>query len=418
MGIQLQCRCGRSLYLRDELSGSTIRCPQCRKTLQVPDEQSSHGFEDGAETMVSPGRRRQAAARPAATSFSIGRAFLLLIIVLPLVLVAFYYVLVYQASWSRRNRDIQNESYSSAAPMSSNYGFNTTVSDAPVTAVPGGLRPERVPIPQFSGLGSPVTRFPGGQTMYVVRALSGPSNPGGDMRMFVYLPAQASAPASLPCVLVAPAGTIFLTGNSLSDEYHAEALPYAEAGCVVVRYTLDGDVDDLDDPVQLDRGIRAFIAAEGGTVNGRNALEFVLQNLPQVNPRRIFVAGHSSAGTVALCMAATEPRLAGCIAYAACADPEARLREGLASFGLATGPIMQFLANVSPLKHADQIKCPVMVFHAMDDNNVRYSEASDYVATLQATGQDVHFVKAYTGGHYQSMIDEGIPAGIRWLQQH
>jgi len=37
VGIRLNCKCGRSLHLRDDLSGCTIRCPQCRKTLQVPD---------------------------------------------------------------------------------------------------------------------------------------------------------------------------------------------------------------------------------------------------------------------------------------------------------------------------------------------------------------------------------------------
>jgi acetyl esterase/lipase len=237
------------------------------------------------------------------------------------------------------------------------------------------------------------------------------------MQMFVYLPAEPAGPATLPCVLVAPAGTILLTGNGVTDDYHKEALPYVEAGCVVVRYSLDGSVDDMDNPAQLEAGIQAFMKAEGGTVNGRNALEYVLQNLPQVNPRRIFVAGHSSAGTVALCMAAVEPRLAGCIAYAACADPEARLRDVLENNGPAYALLMQFLAAASPMKHASEIKCPVMVFHALDDSNVAYSEALNYVATLKSAAVETHFVTAASGDHYQPMIDEGIPAGIHWLQQ-
>jgi dipeptidyl aminopeptidase/acylaminoacyl peptidase len=116
-------------------------------------------------------------------------------------------------------------------------------------------------------------------------------------------------------------------------------------------------------------------------------------------------------------MAAVEPRLAGCIAYAACADPEARLRDGLENNGPAYALLMQFLAATSPMKHASEIKCPIMFFHALDDSNVAYSEAQNYVATLKSAGVETHFVTAASGDHYQPMIDEGIPAGIRWLLQ-
>lgn len=36
MAIQLQCTCGRSLTLRDELAGKIIRCPACAGALTVP----------------------------------------------------------------------------------------------------------------------------------------------------------------------------------------------------------------------------------------------------------------------------------------------------------------------------------------------------------------------------------------------
>ena len=32
-------------------------------------------------------------------------------------------------------------------------------------------------------------------------------------------------------------------------------------------------------------------------------------------------------------------------------------------------------------------------------------------------GKDVESVTAEQGNHYQSMIDEGIPAAIRWIKQ-
>jgi hypothetical protein len=36
MPIELTCKCGRALNLRDELAGMLIRCPGCSGTLQVP----------------------------------------------------------------------------------------------------------------------------------------------------------------------------------------------------------------------------------------------------------------------------------------------------------------------------------------------------------------------------------------------
>ena len=36
MPIEFTCECGRDLYLRDELAGKQVRCPDCRRTLTVP----------------------------------------------------------------------------------------------------------------------------------------------------------------------------------------------------------------------------------------------------------------------------------------------------------------------------------------------------------------------------------------------
>ena len=428
MGIRLNCKCGRSLHLRDDLSGCTIRCPQCRKTLQVPDswlEDTSADMPFEATAASRGGRRSASGPGRSSSSFSIWRVLVGLGTFVTVTIVLFSLSRVRPSPEVGSSSEFVYGGTGSESAGASDYGtqesrnsgFNASVG-SPASASSTGLQPGRVPVPPFSGLSNLVQRFPGGHTMYSVRALSGKSTPGGNMQMFVYLPSQRSGPAELPCVLVAPAGTILLTGNDVSADYHKEVWPYVEAGFVVVRYSLDGAVDDMDDPAQLEAGVQAFMAAEGGTVNGRNALEFVLQDLPQVNPRRIFVAGHSSAGTVALCMAAVEPRLAGCIAYAACADPEERLRDALLSNGPGYDRLMQFLAKVSPMKHARDIKCPVMIFHARDDSNVPYSEASVYVEILKLAGIQTDFVTAASGDHYQPMIDEGIPAAIRWIQQH
>lgn len=52
----------------------------------------------------------------------------------------------------------------------------------------------------------------------------------------------------------------------------------------------------------------------------------------------------------------------------------------------------------------------------MDDNNEPYADTQIYVTRLkQSSGVDVTFATTPRGGHYQSMIDRGIPGGIDWI---
>ena len=73
------------------------------------------------------------------------------------------------------------------------------------------------------------------------------TGPGEATQMNVYLPPGEHADRSIGCVLVAPAGTNLLVGNSMDGEdYHDETLPYAEAGFLTIQYSLDGPVADLE----------------------------------------------------------------------------------------------------------------------------------------------------------------------------
>ncbi len=57
-----------------------------------------------------------------------------------------------------------------------------------------------------------------------------------------------------------------------------------------------------------------FKAAAGGVVNGKNAVEYVLAKLPEVDRDRLYAAGHSSAAIWALLFAEHESRIKGRIA--------------------------------------------------------------------------------------------------------
>ena len=270
-----------------------------------------------------------------------------------------------------------------------------------------------VPLPAFPERGLNRTTMEPGITREEVSfgARGGSySPPGNGGILWIYLPEGQHAPGSLPCILICGAGSTLLEGMSLSDGDVDEHTPYVKAGFAVVAYELDGDGE-----LGEERAYEAFRQSRAGLVNARNALEYVLAKVPEVNSKQIYSAGHSSAGTMSLLFAEHEPRLAGCIAYAPCTDVPAFI-VGIRALSFTHQGIADFVVQSSPGTHENRLNCPVFLFHAEDDGNVDAEDTKDFAARLKQKGRDVTLKMVPTGDHYDSMIDEGIPAGIQWLK--
>jgi dipeptidyl aminopeptidase/acylaminoacyl peptidase len=237
-------------------------------------------------------------------------------------------------------------------------------------------------------------------------------------KVWVYLPKPAPA-EKLPCILIAPAGTPLIHGMDLGQGDQAEHLPYIKAGFAVVAYAIAGPLAgdfNPNKPQDLE-AVRTFMQAEGGVVNARWALDFALDKVPQIDPKRIYTAGHSSAATLSLQVAQNEPRIKACIAYAPVSDLSARLGGNVQVLNRAVPGFADFVNRVSPVNHADQLKCPLFLFHAQDDTNVKINESARFADEVKKTNTDVNFVKAPRGGHYNSMVQQGIPQAIQWLKK-
>lgn len=310
--------------------------------------------------------------------------------------------------------------------------FVWLVSSTP-QATPAAQQPWNVaaiPAPNFPDRGPPTATLPpedGNVVIYTINlgTVGGYYNPPGHGgTMYLYLPPGQHAVGSLPCVLFTGAGTTLLHGYEFAGGLHEsadeqEVLPYAKAGIAVLAYELDGPV--LGPRESASDWYRAFRASCAGLVNARNALEYVLSRVPEVNPRQIYSAGHSSAGTTALLFAEHEPRLAGCVAYAPCSDVQERISGEMPGFVMrlqeAEMPgLTDFVVQSSPRTHESRLNCPVLLFHAEDDSNIPASETKQFAARLQALGKNVTLKTVPTGDHYDSMIEEGIPAGIEWIK--
>lgn len=203
----------------------------------------------------------------------------------------------------------------------------------------------------------------------------------------------------------------------MADGDRPEHLPYVKAGFAVVSFELDGPLDNRRNPSnrELRQAYLKFSAAKAGLVNARNAIEFVLHRVPEVDPDRIYVAGHSSAANLALLLAEHEPRIRACVAYAPAVDALAHWRDAADELSDLLPGSTEFLKRSSPITHAKHLDCPLLLFYARDDSPATIEGCNRLANELRRLGNDVTLVTVPSGGHYHSMIDEGIPRGIEWL---
>ena len=247
-------------------------------------------------------------------------------------------------------------------------------------------------------------------------------------RIWIYLPEKLPK-HPIPCVFIAPAGVPAFVGNSfgpdLDRQQHPEHLPYVRAGFAVVAYDTDGAMPD-DDRVtvpyeEVRAAATAFKNSEAGMLNARHAIDYVLKMVPAIDAKRLYAAGHSSAGRESLLLAESDPRIAACVAYAPVADTERRAElnapEAMRYLSANVAGFREFLARTSPIKQAARLRCPTFLFHSRLDRRIPIADTDVFVSELSKTNSHVTYVRGTNGDHYDSMIDEGVPQAIRWLEQ-
>jgi dienelactone hydrolase len=278
---------------------------------------------------------------------------------------------------------------------------------------PTQQRPKAEQKVEFPALGTP-KRVEKGVDSYEVAL----NRAGQSMRVWVYVSDHAPD-QKLPLVLVGPAGSNLITGMALEDGDRAEHWPYARAGFAVVSYDIDGPMPKSKKPTDAAvlAAVTAFKDSEAGVLNARTALDFALARLPEVDPRRVYSAGHSSAATLSLLVGSAEPRIKACVAFAPATDVEERIGKATIRQLSALSPGYDvFMKESSPLTHVAELQCPVFLFHAKDDSTIPIEMTRRYAEALKRTNSQVTVSEVSKGGHYNSMIREGIPQAIEWLR--
>lgn len=258
-------------------------------------------------------------------------------------------------------------------------------------------------------LGPPVRIEPG-----IVLRKAAITRSGAPIQVWIYLPEKAKE--KIPVVLIAPAGSNMLCGSNLGDSSRPEHLPYVRAGFAVVAYEIEGAVPENADVEEIVQGLQTFSAAGFGIVDAQIALDFAMSQVALIDGNRVLTAGHSSAATIALLVAANDPRIKGCIAYAPECDVGASLpKETKEALSRLVANFPRFLYASSPVNYVKSLRCPLFLFRADDDTVV--ADLSGFVAAVKKSNPQVTFVRVPSGEHYDSMIAEGIPAAIRWAKK-
>lgn len=442
MAISFQCgQCGRAYKMPDPWAGKTVKCKDCGNSVTIPTAADAslaspgldvYGLNDADSGGPRPGvgspqaaASAQSARKPASAAASrqsqsaksssessggktASRGTIGALIFLAVIGFRFY-------TRTQRNQARQANRLVTA-PMNGPQGLMPTAALRPSA----NQRPAVWTMPSFSEAG-PGSEIEPGIRFHEIKI--GPSAgvpsriPGHRGKLWLYLPAGNQPPKSLPCVLIAPAGSNLVTGMDLGDGDRPEHLPYVRAGFAVIAYELDGALPTRGQPNerQLMAGVVAFTNAQAGLVNAQVALEFATTRVPAIDPKRIFVAGHSSAATLALVLAENEPRAAGCVAFAPAVDltiqyPPEIQQQITRPFAAAT----QLFGTLNPRSGEAKIQIPVFLFYADDDARFA-SQVRDLAERLSAAGKKVTVEHAPRGGHYESMIREGIPRAIKWL---
>jgi dipeptidyl aminopeptidase/acylaminoacyl peptidase len=238
---------------------------------------------------------------------------------------------------------------------------------------------------------------------------------GNPMTVWIYRPA-AKLEGPRPVILIAPAGTPLIWGMKLGDGDRAEHLPWAERGYLVVAYSLDGPVADREDVAAIEVGVRAFVRSNAGLDNARAAVELALTSEPRADPERVYTVGHSSAATLALRAGGQLPQVKAIVAFNAVTDVDAHIMPFI-------NPIKQMdplaparLHASSPIAHLSELRFkPVFLFHSTEDAVVPVGESEKLAEALEPFQSPSRLLIVPTGDHYHSMIDQGLPAAMPWL---
>lgn len=200
----------------------------------------------------------------------------------------------------------------------------------------------------------------------------------------------------------APAVLFLHNGFAFGAEDWDQAQPFRDAGFVVMTPLLRGE-----------NGLRGHYTMFYDEVDDVLAAAEFLAARPDVDPNRMFVAGHSAGGTLTLLAAMTSRRFRAAASFSGSPDQKAFARGQQALVPFDPKDEREYQMR-SPLAFARSFKCPVRMYYG--DEEFLFDQPSKKTAELaRAAGLDVAAVEV-PGDHFSS-VDEGIRQALLFFGQ-
>lgn len=125
------------------------------------------------------------------------------------------------------------------------------------------------------------------------------------------------------------------------------------------------------------------------------------------DPKRVAIMGGSFGGYAVLCALAFHPMEFACgISMNAISDANLFFASmpphwtvGRARFETRMGKDPEFLKEISPLNKADQIECPLLIMHNVNDTRVKLEQSDQMVTALRKNGKEVTYLVFPDAGH-------------------
>ncbi len=244
--------------------------------------------------------------------------------------------------------------------------------------------------------------------------------PGVGGKLWVYLPSGKHAEGTLPCILSPANRTMDYSqtqGAELNEFNEQFYLEFAQKGFAVVAYELDGGRHNPLNKASFGPAYAAFKASGAGVINGRNALEYAVQRLPEVSAEKIFVLGFDSSSSEALLFASHESRVAGVAAIEPIVDVPNSVKAYQFEEESPHSPgLKEFLQQKSPHAHIKALKCPTFLFHNPDKGSgPAPGDVEGFATRLKQQGTDVTLEVIHDGPG--TARTEGLQSALAWLRK-
>jgi dienelactone hydrolase len=218
--------------------------------------------------------------------------------------------------------------------------------------------------------------------------------PSGDLRLRAWVNRPAEAAGKHPAVLFLHGGFAF----DLDD--WAVSRPFRDAGFVVLTPML-----------RAENGQPGSFTLFYDEVDDVLAAADYLSRQPYVDASRLYVAGSSAGGTLALLAAEASGRFRAAATYSASPDQALLVRHAKIDLPFDKADSRELQLR-SPLAYAASFKCPVRIYYATQDHFVLTSRRTAELA--RERGLDV--VAIQIEGDHGSIVPVGIRQTIPFFQ--